>query len=119
MKKIYFLSTCSTCSRIIKSLNLSSDFIYQDIKTDRITPAQLDEMKDIAGSYEILFSRRSMQYKALNLAGKTLTEKDYKKLILEEYTFLKRPVFIVDNQIFVGNSKDTIAQLEHLLGKKP
>jgi len=38
-----------------------------------------------------------------------LNEKDYRKYILLEYTFLKRPVIIVDNEIFIGNSKKTVA----------
>ena len=43
------------------------------------------------------------------------TENDYRKLIQEEYTFLKRPVFIVDNQIFIGNSKKVIEALHNQL----
>lgn len=50
-----------------------------------------------------------MKYKALGLATKQLTEADYKKYILEEYTFLKRPVIVVGKKIFVGNSKQTVA----------
>ncbi|MCV9386090.1 arsenate reductase family protein [Reichenbachiella ulvae] len=109
MKKIYYLSTCSTCSRIIKELGISSDnFIMQDIKTESITPDQLDEMKEMAGDYESLFSRRSMKYKAWGLAEKSLGEEDYRKYILDEYTFLKRPVIIIEDQIFIGNSKKVV-----------
>ena len=108
MKKIYHLATCSTCIRIIKALNPSSEVIQQDIKTEKITESQLDEMKKLAGSYENLFSRRAMKYKALGLKDKNLTEDDYRQYILNEYTFLKRPVIIVDNEIFIGNSKQII-----------
>jgi len=110
MKKIYHLSTCSTCIRIIKELNPCADVILQDIKKEKITENQIDEMKDLAGSYETLFSRRAMKYKSMGLKEKTLTESDYKQLILDEYTFLKRPVIIVDDEIFIGNSKTVIAQ---------
>jgi len=65
MKKIYYLSSCSTCNRIIKDLGLDESFEYQDIKTNKITEAQLDEMAKMSGSYESLFSRRAMKYKAL------------------------------------------------------
>ena len=108
MKKIYHLATCSTCIRIIKELNPSSDVILQDIKTEKITAKQLDEMKELAGSYECLFSRRAMKYKSLGLKDKNLSENDYRQFILDEYTFLKRPVIIVDEEIFVGNSKKII-----------
>ena len=108
MKKIYYLSTCSTCNRIIKELQLDDSFTFQDIKTEQITTPQLEEMAKMSGSYENLFSRRALKYKALGLKDKKITEIDYKKLILEEYTFLKRPVIIINNAIFVGNSKKVV-----------
>lgn len=110
MTKIYHLSTCSTCIRIIKELNPNKNVVLQDIKTEKITEAQLEEMKSLAGSYEELFSKRAMKYKSLGLKDMNLTEDDFKKYILSEYTFLKRPVIIVDNEIFVGNSKSNIAK---------
>lgn len=85
-----------------------SDFIQQDIKSEPMTEAQLNEMRQLAGSYESLFSRVAMKYKALGLKELTLEEADYKKYILKEYTFLKRPVFIIDGEIFIGNSKKNI-----------
>jgi arsenate reductase (glutaredoxin) len=87
-------------------------FEMQDIKTEKITPAQLDEMKELAGSYEALFSRRSMKYRPMGLHEKTLTEKDYRDLILQEYSFLKRPVAIVGKKIFVGSDKKNVEGLE-------
>ncbi len=108
MKKIYHLSSCSTCIRIIKELNPSSEVVLQDIKTEKITKEQLEDMKVLTGSYEALFSKRAMKYKALGLKEKNLSENDFKNYILEEYTFLKRPVIVVDNEIFVGNSKTNI-----------
>ena len=91
----------------MNELNLSDDFVKQDIKTEAITEAQLDEMQALAGNYEALFSRVARKYKELDLKNQTLTEADYRKYILEEYTFLKRPVFVIDGQIFIGNSKKT------------
>lgn len=84
----------------------------QDIKTEKITPAQLDEMKAMAGSYEALFSRRAMKYKELGLKDKKLTENDYRQYILDEYTFLKRPVTINGKKIFIGNDKKTVEALK-------
>jgi arsenate reductase (glutaredoxin) len=108
-KKIYYLSTCDTCKRIISDLGLKNKgFVLQDIKTEKITAKQLEEMKKLSGSYESLFSRIARKYKELGLAEKKLTETDYKNYILEEYTFLKRPVILVNDSIFVGNSKATI-----------
>ena len=84
----------------------------QDIKFEKITPTQLEEMKKMAGSFEALFSRRAMKYKEWKLKDKKLTEKDYRQYILDEYTFLKRPVVIVDNKIFIGSEKKTVAALK-------
>lgn len=108
MKKVYYLSTCSTCQRIMKDLGIADSFVQQDIKIEKITPDQLDEMKGLAGSYEVLFSRVAMKYKAWGLKEKNLQEEDYRNYILEEYTFLKRPVFIINGEIFVGNSKKNV-----------
>lgn len=109
MRKIYHLANCGTCQRIIKELGGLEDFEKQNIKEEKITPAQLEEMKEKSGSYESLFSRRAMKYKSLGLKDKNLTEEDYKNYILEEYTFLKRPVILIDDEIFVGNSKKVVA----------
>jgi arsenate reductase len=117
MQKVYYLATCSTCIRILKELNLPVSFELQDIKTNKITIAQLEEMAALAGSYEALFSRKAMKFTAMGLKNQLLTEADYKSLILEEYTFLKRPVVIIKNQIFIGNSKSTIDSLKNVLTK--
>lgn len=84
-------------------------FVLQDIKTEKITATQLDSMKKMAGGYEALFNRRAIKYKEIK--GKTLTEADYRKYILLEYTFLKRPVVIINQQIFIGNGKNNITNL--------
>ncbi len=106
---IYHLSTCSTCQRILKQIPGLERFELQDIKSTPITGAQLDAMKALAGSYEALFSRRSMKFRPMGLHEKQLTEQDYRTLILMEYTFLKRPVIIIGNEIFVGNAKAVVA----------
>lgn len=116
MKKVYYLGTCDTCARIIKEVGLKkAGFEFQDIKTEKMTPAQVDEMKDMAGSYEALFSRVALKYKTLD--PKPSTEKEYRKLLLEEYTFLKRPVIISGKQIFIGNSKTNVANAKQAINK--
>jgi arsenate reductase len=112
MKKGYYLSTCSTCKKILSQLDLPESFTLQDIKTNKITVEQIEQMRALAGSFEDLFSRRAMKYKSMGLKDKNLSENDYKKFILEEYTFLKRPVFIVEDQIFIGSSAKTVEALK-------
>jgi arsenate reductase-like glutaredoxin family protein len=108
MQKVYYLSTCDTCKRIIKEIETPSSFIMQDLKKDEITVKQLEEMYDLSGSYEALFSKRAKLYKERNLKDEKLLERDFKSLILEHYTFLNRPVIINNEAIFVGNSKKTV-----------
>ena len=114
MKKIYYLKSCSTCLRILKEID-TFEFRLQDIKSEPISLAQLEEMYSLTNSYEALFNRRSKKFSAMDLKNQVITEREYKQLILDEYTFLKRPVFIVDNKIFVGNAKKTIDLLKKLL----
>ncbi len=109
MKKIYHLSTCSTCQRIIKELDGGEGFEMQDIKSEGMSADQLNYLAEKVGSYEALFSRRAMKYRAMGLQDKSLSETDYRDLILEEYTFLKRPVIIIGDEVFVGNAKKTVA----------
>lgn len=114
MKKIYYLKTCDSCRRILKSIPLEG-FELQEIKSQPVTPEQLNEMQVIAGDYESLFSRRAKKYTAMGLKDQVLEETDYKQLILSDYTFLKRPVVILDDSIYIGNSKKNVERLkEHL-----
>lgn len=115
MKKVYFLQTCDTCRRILKEVSLEN-FEKQEIKSNPLTVAQLEEMHSLSNSYEALFNKRAKKYKAMNLKGETISEKDYRQFILDEYTFLKRPVFIVDDTIFIGNSKKEIERLKDKIG---
>ena len=111
MKKVYYLSTCDTCKRIMGEIDLTG-FEKQDIKTEKMTPDQVDQMKEMAGSYEAIFSKVARKYKELGLKEKSLQEEDFRNYILEEYTFLKRPVFIIGKEIFIGNSKKNVEALK-------
>ena len=108
--KLYYLSTCSTCARIMKDLKIKNyPFQLQNIKTQPITEQQIDEMQKLAGSYIALFSKVALKFRGWGLNEMELTEQDYRKYILQEYTFLKRPIFIIGKKIFVGNASKTIA----------
>jgi len=116
MNTIYYLASCDTCRKIIKSLPNDNNLVFHDIKQNPITAAELEEMHLLAGSYEALFSRKAQLYKSLGLKDKSLTEVDYKKYILEHYTFLSRPVFIINDVIYIGNSQKNMAEVHKVLG---
>lgn len=109
MKKIYYLDSCSTNQKILKAINPGNDVELQNIKEQNIDPETLDWLKEKVGSYEALFSKRAMKYRSLGLNEKELTEDDYRKYLLEEYTFLKRPFMINGDEVFIGNAKKTVA----------
>ena len=110
MKKIYHLKSCSTNVRILKEIGPGPEVELQNIKEQNIDGETLDFLKDKVGSYEALFSKKAMKYRSMGLNTIDLTEADYRKHMLEEYTFLKRPFMINGDAVFIGNSKDTVAQ---------
>ena len=106
--KIYHLSTCSTNQKILKELDIKNDVTLQDIKLENIDEKTLDFLKEKVGSYEDLFSKRAIKYRSMGLNKITLSDSDYKKYMLQEYTFLKRPFIILGDEVFIGNAKKTI-----------
>lgn len=115
MNKIYYLSTCDTCKRILGELKPLDNVELVDIKSSPLTTEELDELKSLAGSYEALFSKRARLYKERGLNKIQLSENQIKDLILEHYTFLKRPVMLISGKIFVGNSAKVVAAAKETL----
>jgi len=109
--KIYYLASCDTCRKIIKSLPNSNKLEFHDIRQNPITEKELEEMYALSGSYEALFSKKAQLYKSMDLKNKSLTEADYRKYLLEHYTFLSRPVFIIDDKIYIGNGQKNIIEV--------
>lgn len=107
MKRIFYLSTCDTCKRILNIWNTDS-VEFQDIKTEPMTADQVDHIIGLAGSAEALFSKRARKYKELGLKDQDLSDAEVRELIINEYTFLKRPVLVLGDKIFVGNSKKVV-----------
>ena len=116
-RTIYYLGTCTTCERILKEIPNLKSFTMREIKGDPISAAELDAMKKLAGSYEALFSRIALKYRGMGLNKMKLTEKDYRKYILQEYTFLKRPVMVIGNEIFIGNAPKVTAAMVAAAGR--
>jgi arsenate reductase len=107
VNKVYYLSSCDTCRKILKSLP-ENDLELHDIKANPLTEKEVDKLAKMAGSYEALFSKRAERYKSYGLKDQGLQEADYKKYLLDHYTFLSRPVFVIKNKIYVGNGKKNV-----------
>lgn len=118
MKKIYHLGNCSTCQRILKEWNVDDSFELQEIKSQPMTAEQVDQMIELAGGKaSALFSKRAMKYRAMGLHEREVSETEMRQLIIDEYTFLKRPVLLVDNTIFIGNAKKNVQAAKEKLAQ--
>ena len=115
MKKIFHLATCNSCQKVLKELDAPDSIELREIKSKGVTETELDAMKEIAGTYEALFSRRAMKYRSLGLKEMELSEDDYRKYILLEYTFLKRPVMVIDDEIFIGHAKKSVQGAKEMI----
>lgn len=111
MKKIFYLNSCETCRKIMAKFDIRG-WELREIKKEPITQEEVEAMYRITQSYEDLFSKKSTQIKLREIDLKTLTEEDYKELLLDHYTFLKRPVFLTDKEIFIGSDKKNIDSMK-------
>ena len=112
MKHVFHLSTCSSCRRILKEIAPGNDFFIQNIKDQAVTSDQLDLLATLSGSYQSLFNRQARKYREMELFKKELSEDEIRQLILQEYTFLKRPIFVIGSQLFICKNKDSITSLK-------
>jgi len=117
MKVVFYLKSCNTCTRIIKEIKLNSSFVFREIKSNPLTLKEIEMIHDLSKNYESIFNKRAKLFTEKKLKNVTLTELEYKNYILENYTFLKRPVIITDQKIFIGNSKKNILELKKHLGE--
>ena len=118
MRIFFYLSSCNTCKRIMKTLNLDSAIEKIDIKKNPLNKYQLDELFKLTKNYEALFSKRAQLYKQRGLKDKVLNDEDYRMLILEHYTFLKRPILIYDKRIFIGNNLKVVESSKAFLDEQ-
>ena len=110
-----YLSTCSTCVRIIKSLGIEEASFLQNVKEQMVTPEQLAFLYDYTNSYEQLINKRGRVYAQMKREGVLFSEEVYKALLKKEYSCLKRPVLIWNNNVFLGNSKTTVEAMKTVL----
>ena len=110
-----YLSTCSTCVRIIKSLGIEGADFLQNLKEQMATPAQLALLYANTNSYEQLINKRGRVYAQMKREGTVFSEAVYKALLEKEYSCLKRPVLVWNNNVFLGNSKATVTGMKAAL----
>ena len=117
MRVFFYLTSCDTCKRILKTLEIGPSIEQIDIKKNPITETQLDELYSLTQSYEALINKRAQLFKQRGIKVEQIGEQEYKSLLLEHYTFLKRPVLVFDQTIFVGNSPKVIEAAKAFLNE--
>lgn len=114
MRRIYYLSTCSTCTKILKELNTENAELI-NLRLSHVSEEDLDTLYRQYGSYEALFNKRAQKWKLIPEADKPKSDADFRELILSEYTFIKRPAVIVDDQSAIGNDAKSVETMRELL----
>ena len=100
----YGLPDCTTCQKALRRLDYHkvSNVKKRNIKEEPLTRPEVERLAVMLGGEENLFSRRSVKYRELGLKDKTLSENEMLDLMAGEYTFLKRPILVVDNKAIAG-----------------
>lgn len=117
MHTIFYLPNCSTCTKVLKEVAPDTRFDLQNLKENPIKPEQLDLLAKVVGSYKELFNKQSRKYREYGLGTTELSEQDCRSWILKEYTFLKRPIFLVGDRVFICRSNAVVDQLKSHLAK--
>ncbi len=112
MNQFIYLSSCDTCKRILKEVNLPNDIILRDIKKTPLKPNELKSFKNITGTFRSLLNNRAQKLK--NIHKSVLSEEKIFSLLNEHYTYLKRPILYFNGQLFIVNSKKNIEEIKNI-----
>jgi arsenate reductase (glutaredoxin) len=113
MKRVRFLykSACTTCRDARAFLrNLGVELDERDYAKAPFTADELREIFKDRDARDYL-NPRSPAYKALGLAGKSLTRDDAIALILRDSNLLKRPLLLAGKEVVTGFDRDRYASL--------
>ena len=100
----YWIPNCTTCQKAKRRLEYHRAAIekLRDIKEEPLSRREVEQLAKLLGGAENLFSRRSTKYRELGLKDKKLTETEMLDLMAGEYTFLKRPILVVNGKAVAG-----------------
>jgi len=106
MKKIefYWLPNCSTCQKAKNFIERHGirDYELRDIKENPLSREEVEKMAKMLGGAENLFSKRAIKYREMKLNERTLSNAEMLDLMTNEYTFLKRPILVIDGKAEAG-----------------
>ncbi|HXG84337.1 MAG TPA: Spx/MgsR family RNA polymerase-binding regulatory protein [Pyrinomonadaceae bacterium] len=106
MKNITFyrLPECGTCQKAQRFLDRHGVEItrFRDIKEEPLSRLEVENLARMLGGAENLFSRRAVKYREMKLGERELSTEEMLDLMTSEYTFLKRPILIVEDRAVAG-----------------
>ena len=106
MNKVYFygLPNCTTCQKALRRLDYHGvpNVEKRNIKEDPLTREEIEKLAQMLGGAENLFSRRSVKYRELGLRDKEISPNEMLDLMESEYTFLKRPLLVMNGKALAG-----------------
>jgi len=102
--EFYGLPNCTTCQKALRRLDYHrvSDIKKRNIKEEPLAREEVERLAKLLGGAANLFSRRSNKFRELGLKDKTLSAGEMLDLMCGEYTFLKRPILVIDNKAVAG-----------------
>lgn len=106
MKKIefYWLPNCSTCQKAKNFIERHGirDYELRDIKENPLSREEVEKMAKMLGGASELFSKRAIKYREMKLKERELSNAEMLDLMTDEYTFLKRPILVIDGKAEAG-----------------
>ncbi len=102
--KFYWLENCSTCKKAKSFIERHGirDFELRDIKENPLSREEIENLAKLLGGANELFSRRAIKYRELKLNERELSEVEMLDFMTEEYTFLKRPILVINDKAIAG-----------------
>ncbi|HEY0656981.1 MAG TPA: arsenate reductase family protein [Pyrinomonadaceae bacterium] len=100
----YWSETCSTCQKAKNFLERHGIKNYEkrDIKENPLSRDEVVKLSAIIGGADNLFSRRAVKYREMKLNERELAAPEMIDLMASEYTFLKRPVLVINDKAIAG-----------------
>ena len=102
--EVYGLPHCTTCQKALVYLEEKGVTVrrFHDIKERRLSEKQVRALAEKVGSPDALFSRRALKYREMGLHERELSEEELVRLMVEEYTFVTRPVIVRGDRATAG-----------------
>src|SRR3954469_6059735 len=103
----YWLPHCTTCQKAAKFLKQAGIEIthFRNIKEEILLPGEVEKLATMIGGADELFSRRAVKYRGLKLNERELSGAEMLELMTGEYTFIKRPVLVLNEKAIAGFSE--------------